>query len=103
MSVIKLNTTNFVKEAIDSDKTVLIDFFASWCGPCKMLSPIVDEIAESDIPELKVCKVDTDEASEIAAQFGIMSIPTLVVLKNGREIHRSVGLVSKEAILNMLK
>lgn len=103
MSVIKLNTTNFVKEAIDSDKTVLIDFFASWCGPCKMLSPIVDEIAESDIPELKVCKVDTDEASEIASQFGIMSIPTLVVLKNGREIHRSVGLVSKEAILNMLK
>lgn len=103
MSVIQLNATNFVNEVLESNQTVLVDFFARWCGPCKMLSPIVDKIAESDIPGVKICKLDTDAAPQIAAKFGVMSIPTLIVFKNGKESSRSVGLTDKDSILNMLK
>jgi thioredoxin 1 len=83
MSVITVNKENFQKEVMESDRTVLIDFWASWCGPCRMVSPIVDEIADEH-PEIKVCKINVDEENELAAQFGVMSIPSLFVVKEGK-------------------
>ncbi|MBP3360813.1 MAG: thioredoxin [Clostridia bacterium] len=100
MKVTELTKTNFEQETSVSE-TVLIDFWASWCGPCKMLSPTVDEVAEENA-ELKVCKVNIDDEQELAMKFGIMSIPTLVVLKNGKETNRSVGVISKADILKLL-
>ena len=102
MSVMELNTTNFEKEVIESEKPVLVDFWASWCGPCRMLSPVVDEIAEEN-PQVKVCKVNVDEQEELALRFGIMSIPTLLVFRNGELTEQSVGVKPKQAILDMLK
>lgn len=100
MAVININKNNFQEEVIKSDKPVLIDFWASWCGPCRMLSPIVDEIAEEH-SEIKVCKVNVDEESELAAEFQVMSIPSLFVIKNGEIADQSVGVRSKQEILNM--
>lgn len=102
MSVTKLNASNFNSEAIQSDKTVLIDFYATWCGPCKMVSPIIDEIAE-ETNEYKVCKVDVDDEPELAQKFGVSSIPTLVVLKGGKIAAQSVGYRPKNEILTMLE
>ncbi len=101
MSVVEITAQNFQAEVINSDKTVLLDFWAVWCGPCRMLSPVVDEIAEEN-PQIKVGKVNVDEQMELAQKFGIMSIPTLVVFKNGKNVAASVGVKSKEAILSML-
>ena len=101
MSVIKLTSANFEEEAVKCDKTVLIDFYADWCGPCRMVSPIVDEIAEEH-PEYKVCKVNVDEEGALAEKFGVMSIPTLVVLKGGEEAARATGARAKAQILAML-
>lgn len=101
MSVLELNVENFENEVIHAEKPVLIDFWASWCGPCRMLSPIVDELAEEH-PEMKVCKVNVDEQEELAARFDIMSIPTLLVFRNGEQVAQSVGVQSKQAILDML-
>src|SRR5574344_1216537 len=92
MEVLKVTGKNFEEEVLKSDKTVLVDFFATWCGPCKSLSPIVDEVAEEN-ENLKVVKVDVDEAQDLASKYGVMSIPTLVVIKNGEEVNRSVGLI----------
>ena len=93
-----------LREALASKKTVLIDFFATWCGPCKMLSPILDEIAGGMTDDKVIIgKVDVDENFEIAKSYGIMSVPTLVLCKNGEEIDRSIGLKSKAAIVEMLK
>lgn len=100
MKVTELTKTNFEQET-SVPETVLIDFWASWCGPCRMLSPTVDEVAE-ETANLKVCKVNIDEEQELAMKFGIMSIPTLVVLKNGKETNRSVGVISKSDILKLL-
>ena len=101
MSVTKLNAQSFDQEVLHSNKPVLVDFYADWCGPCKMLSPVVEEIAgESDA--YRVCKINVDDAPEIAARYRVMSIPTLVVLKNGREVNRSVGAKPKSQILAML-
>ena len=101
MSVININQENFNQEVINSDRPVLVDFWASWCGPCKMLSPIVDEIAE-ERSDIKVCKVNVDEQPELAAQFQIMSIPTLIVFKNGKVFNQTSGARPKNQILSML-
>ena len=101
MSVIHVNKNNYGQEVLNSDKPVLLDFWASWCGPCRMVSPIVDEIA-AERSDIKVCKINVDEQPELAAQFGVMSIPTLVVMKNGRIVNQAVGARPKAQILAML-
>ena len=103
MQVIKLTSQNFQKEVKESNKTVLIDFYADWCGPCKMMSPIIDEIAEEANNDIKVCKLNVDEASDVASEYGIMSIPTLIIFKNGVAVNTLVGLQDKETVLNSLK
>jgi len=100
MSVINVTAENF-EEIKNSDKPVLLDFFADWCGPCKMVSPIVDQIADEH-PEYVVGKINVDDEEELAAQFGVMSIPTLVVLKNGEQANKNVGVIPKAKILEML-
>ena len=102
MSVIMLEKDNFANEVLKSDKTVLLDFFAEWCGPCRMVSPIVDEIA-SEHPEIKVCKVNVDEQPELASEFDVMSIPSLFVVKNGEVVKSHTGALPKAQILEMLK
>ncbi len=102
MAAIEITSENFESEVLKSDKTVLLDFWASWCGPCRMLSPVVDEIGEEN-PQIKVGKVNVDEQMELAQNFGIMSIPTLIVFKNGKNVTTSVGVKSKAAILAMLE
>lgn len=101
MSVIAVNKSNFQKEVLESDKPVLLDFWASWCGPCKAISPIIDEISE-EYTQIKVCKANIDEEQELASKFGIMSVPTLLVIKGGRVVNQSVGLKPKNQILEML-
>lgn len=102
MSVINLTKDIFENEVMNSEKTVLIDFYATWCGPCRMVAPIVDEIAEEN-SQYKVCKVDVDNEPELAAAFGVSSIPMLVVVKGGKIVDQAVGARPKEAILAMLK
>ena len=101
MPVININNNNFQDEVMHSEKLVLLDFWASWCGPCRMVSPIVDEIA-AERSDIKVCKINVDEQPELAARFGVMSIPTLVVMKNGKVINQAVGARPKAQILAML-
>ena len=101
MSVININNNNFQDEVMHSEKLVLLDFWASWCGPCWMVSPIVDEIA-AERSDIKVGKINVDEQPELAAQFGVMSIPTLVVMKSGRIVNQAVGARPKAQILAML-
>ena len=101
MSVIHINKNNFQEVVMHSDKPVLLDFWASWCGPCRMVSPIVDEIA-AERSDMQVGKINVDEQPELAAQFGVMSIPTLVVMKNGKVINQAVGARPKAQILAML-
>ncbi len=102
MTPIVLTKDNFENEVINSDKPVLIDFWASWCGPCKMMSPIFEEVAE-EVEDVKFGKVNVDEESEIAEKYSVMSIPTLVLIKGGKEVLRSVGVKPKREILNMIK
>lgn len=102
MSVLKANNQTFEEEVLKSEKTVLVDFYADWCGPCKMLSSIVDEVAEEK-GDIKFVKVNVDEAQDVAFKYQIMSIPTLVVIQDGKEVKRSVGLIDKSEILKMLK
>ena len=101
MSAININKNNFRNEVLDSEKPVLLDFWASWCGPCRMVSPIVDEIA-AERGDIKVGKVNVDEQPELAGQFGVMSIPTLVVMKRGKVVNQMVGARPKAQILAML-
>ncbi len=102
MSAIDINKTNFQNEVMNSDKLVLLDFWASWCGPCRMVAPIVEEIVE-ERSDIKVGKVNVDEQPELAHQFGVMSIPTLVVMKNGKIVNQAMGVRPKRQILDMLE
>ena len=101
MATLTLTKTNFQTEVLNSEGTILIDFWAPWCGPCRMVSPVVDEVAE-EMDTVKVGKVNVDEQPELAAKFNVMSIPTLIVMKNGRINSASVGVKSKKQILEMI-
>ena len=101
VSVINITKQNFNEEVLNSEKTVLLDFWASWCGPCRMVSPIIDEIAD-ERDDIKVGKINVDEQADLATQFGIMSIPTLVVVKDGKVTNQSSGAQPKESILDLL-
>ena len=100
MAITVITKENF-NLALESDKVVLLDFYADWCGPCRMLSPVIEELA-TEVSGAMFCKINVDNDPELAKQFGIMSIPTLVVLKNGTPVNRAVGVRSKEQILAML-
>ena len=102
MEILKINEDNFEKEVLESEKTVLIYFFADWCGPCKMLSPIIEQFAKEN-EKVKVVKINVDELPDLAVKYGVRSIPTLVVIKNGEEVNRSVGLIDKSEILELVK
>ena len=102
MSVVKLTVENFEQEVLQAEKPVLVDFYADWCGPCKMMSPIVDEIAEEE-SEIKVCNINIDQAMEIAQKYRVMSIPTFIAFKNGEEAGRQIGAVSKGELLSLIK
>lgn len=101
MSTIHITKNNFQEEVVNSDKLVLLDFWASWCVPCQMVAPVLDEIAKEH-PEIKVGKVNVDEEQELAVQFQVMSIPTLLVMKNGEIINQAVGVHSKQEIISMV-
>ena len=101
MSAISVNKNNFGQEVLNSDKPVLLDFWASWCGPCRMVAPVLEEIA-AERSDIKVGKINVDQEPELAAQFGVMSIPTLVVMKDGRIVNQAVGARPKAQILAML-
>ena len=100
--IVNITNENFENEVLNSDKKILIDFFAVWCGPCKMVAPIVEEIAEEN-PEIKVCKVNVDDAPDLAAKFGVMSIPTLVVVKDRTIVAEKIGYAPKSEIEAMIK
>lgn len=99
---VKINNENFTNEVLNETKTVLVDFWATWCGPCKMIAPILEEIADEN-SDIKVCKINVDEEDELSAKFGIMSIPTLIIFQNGKVHNKVVGLRSKEDLLSLCK
>lgn len=101
MSVVKLTTGNFEQEVLQSNQTVLVDFYADWCGPCKMMAPVIDEIAK-ERADIKVGKLNIDEEMEIAQKYGVMSIPTFIVFKNGEAVQKDMGAKPKAAVLEML-
>ena len=101
MSVLHINNENFESEVLGSSKPVLVDFFATWCGPCRMVAPVIDEIAE-ERDDIKVCKIDVDQASDLAIRYGVASIPTLMVFKNGEITNKALGAMPKENILELL-
>ena len=102
MAIVEINNANFTSEVLGSDKKVLVDFWAPWCGPCRMVSPIVEEIAEENAA-IKVAKINIDEQPQLASQYGVMSIPTLMVFENGDIADKAVGARNKSFILQMLE
>lgn len=101
MAALHITLENFEKEVLQSDKPVLVDFWAEWCGPCKMLLPTIEELA-GEVTNAKICKVNVDDQPELAARYRVMTIPTLIVFKGGQAVANSVGVKSKSAILEML-
>ena len=101
MDVIELTGENFEAEVLRADRLVIVDFWASWCTPCRMLAPILEEIA-AEHPDIKVCKINVDEAQDIAEKYGVMSLPILIFFENGEAVDESIGLVSKEQIISLL-
>lgn len=101
MAVLHITKDNYEQEVVLSQKPVLLDFWASWCMPCRMVSPVIDEIAE-EREDIKVCKINVDDEPALASQFGIMSIPTLVVMKDGKIVNKSMGARPKQQILELL-
>lgn len=101
MSVLHITKDTFEQEILQSDKPVLLDFFAVWCGPCKMIAPVLDEIAE-EREDIKVCKINVDEEQELASRYQVMSIPTLFVIKNGEITNQAMGAMPKDKILSLL-
>lgn len=101
MAVVYVNKDNFESEVMGSDKPVLLDFYADWCGPCRMIAPVLDEIA-AEHPEYKICKINVDENGELAEKFGVMSIPSLFVLKNGEVVNQTMGAQPKARLLDLL-
>ncbi len=101
MSVLKITKNNFEEEVMNSSQTVLLDFWAAWCGPCRMLSPVIDELA-AERTDIKVGKINVDEEQELAARFGVMSIPTLVVIKDGRIVNQASGARPKAQVLSLI-
>ncbi len=101
MAVVYVNKENFENEVLRADKPVLLDFYADWCGPCRMIAPVLDEIA-AEHPEYKICKVNVDEQSELAEKFGVMSIPSLFVIKNGEVVNQALGAQPKARLLDLL-
>ncbi len=101
MAAIHLTEENFEQEVMKSDKPVLVDFWATWCGPCQMLTPVIEELAD-EVTNAKICKVNVDEQPELAAQYSVMSIPTLIVIKDGKVTNKSVGAIPKESILALI-
>lgn len=102
MGIVEITNANFTSEVLESDRKVLVDFWAPWCGPCRMVSPIVDEIA-GETDSVKVCKINIDEQPQLASQYGVMSIPTLMVFENGEPVDKAVGARNKAFILQMLE
>ena len=102
MAIVNITNANFKEEVLDSDKKVLVDFWAPWCGPCRMVSPIVDEIAQEN-SAIKVAKINIDEQPQLASHYGVMSIPTLMVFENGEVANKAVGARNKSFILQMLE
>lgn len=102
MEPLKLNNENFESEVINANETVLVDFYADWCGPCKMMSPIIDDIAKSLQGKVKVGKVNVDENQALSMEYNIMSIPTIIIFKNGKAYKKFIGVVDKEEILENL-
>lgn len=103
MSAFVINKDNFEAEVLQSDKPVLVDFWASWCGPCRMFSPTLDAIAEEYADKIKVGKLNVDDEGSIAAKYHVASIPTLILFKNGEPVNRSVGAIPKEAVEEMIR
>lgn len=101
MAVVKLTEENFEKEVLQSEKPVLVDFYADWCGPCQMMGPVVEEIS-NEVNDAKVCKINIDEQMSIAQKYGVMSIPTFIVFKNGDVADKKMGAMPKSAVLSML-
>lgn len=102
MLEIKVTKENFEKEVVNSDKKVIVDFFATWCGPCQMLAPVLSEIAEEYKDKIKVCKINVDEEQELAEKFEVVSIPTLVIFENGQPVKKSVGYISKSELEKLI-
>ena len=102
MNIVELNNNNFEQEVLKSQIPVLIDFWSTWCGPCRMMAPVVDAIAKEKDGEVKVCKVNIDENQALAEKYGVMSIPTFVIIKNGNETGRTIGVQSKEEIMKLI-
>ena len=97
---LKLNSENFESEVLNANETVLVDFYADWCGPCKMMAPVIEELAEELQEKAKVGKINVDESTDTATQYDVMSIPTIIIFKNGKEVKRFIGVRDKQELLN---